>query len=641
MVDTRTPREFALEAIGKKTSVIPVGKDKIPLISWKEYQDRIATKEEIEAWWKQYPEANVGIVTGKISNMTVVDVEKGGDKSIFPKTLTISTGGGGWHLYYRYFPIQNKARIFPLTDVRGDGGYVVAPTSTHASGKKYEIQESVGMIEFPYAMFGEKEKAKTSEWKNKIVSPISEGSRNSDFTSIVGGLLNKFPQDDWEKLVWPLVINQNKTQDKPLSERELRTIFDSISKKEAKARHSVGDIKDIDSRMVDEELRVSVRLEKCTVGFKVKNIISSLKEANVITWLERPSGMSHEMPFYLKVTSDSNKESWARILSKAFDKKEDKEVYPWTIIITKVVNAVEEAIRSHKQDFLSSETVAKQATWLVEPFIQEDQINTFFGLGSSGKTLLSLFFSTILAKKGISTLFIDYENDSSSWKNTISRMDCAQNDNMVYFDSEQIPLADQIDKIKEVIKRRNIKLIIVDSASMATGDSTSDEKSVIRLMTGLKLLRVTVLLIAHQRKNDGERTPIGSIQFENQARNVWNIKKELDDFEDDILHIACSHTKANNTYLRKNPICYKVVYGEKIAVETEDAQIAFEDKLSQMEKIKKLLAGMPNLTPEQIADELDISKPTVAKNLTRGKSKGIFKNDDGKWMISSVTMANW
>jgi putative DNA primase/helicase len=48
-------------------SVIPVGKDKRPLFSWKEYQDRLATEDEIKTWWTKYPEANIGIVTGKIS----------------------------------------------------------------------------------------------------------------------------------------------------------------------------------------------------------------------------------------------------------------------------------------------------------------------------------------------------------------------------------------------------------------------------------------------------------------------------------------------------------------------------------------------------------------------------------------------
>ena len=80
-------------------SVIPVGRDKKPRIEWKRYQTERATAEQIKKWWEQYPDANVGIVTGKEFGIVVVDVEKGGRIDDLPPTVKSKTGGGGFHYY--------------------------------------------------------------------------------------------------------------------------------------------------------------------------------------------------------------------------------------------------------------------------------------------------------------------------------------------------------------------------------------------------------------------------------------------------------------------------------------------------------------------------------------------------------------
>jgi hypothetical protein len=624
----------ALEMNSRGMSVIPVGKDKIPLINWKEFQERLPEVEEIEGWWEKYPEANVGVVTGKVSGITVVDVENGGDISRFPKTFTVKTGGGGWHLYYKYYPFQNKTRIFPLTDVRGDGGYVVAPPSVHQSGNLYEIIEKKPMVDFPHELFGQKT---PSSWKDKTINSIDVGSRNSDFTSVIGGLLTRLPQHDWDSVAWSLIEAKNKVQKSPLSEHELKSIFESVAKRETTKRNTGGELKDIKTDIYEDQVLVRVSLANAIVCFKAKNIIGSLMEATVITWIEKTSGLSHEMPFYLKIKSDSNKEQMVRILSKAFDKKDDKEVYPWTILVTKAVMEIEKIIREHVQDFSASTAVAKNVSWVYEPFIQEDQINTFFGMGSSGKTLLSIYLSTLVAKNEINSMLIDYENDIYSWVDKVRKIIGGEDQKYyTYYDSEQIPLADQIDKIREVVKKRNIKLVIVDSASMASGDSTSDESSALRLMSALKLLKTTVVLIAHQRKNDGDRSPIGSIQYENQARNVWNFTSTPDDFENHIIHIACKHTKANNTYLRKDPIGFKVSFNlDSIGIENESAIENFKEKFTFKQQITKILTDNPKgLDYKEIADILGLTSKRTSSHLAEGRARGLFDNAGGLWVVS-------
>ena len=62
---------------------------------------------------------NIGIATGALSGIAVVDVEAGGDIERFPPTVMAKTQGQGWHLYYKYpsDEIRNSTRITDLTDV--------------------------------------------------------------------------------------------------------------------------------------------------------------------------------------------------------------------------------------------------------------------------------------------------------------------------------------------------------------------------------------------------------------------------------------------------------------------------------------------------------------------------------------------
>lgn len=57
-------------------SVIPLqAREKKPLIAWEEYQSRRAGEEEIRAWWSKWPDANVGVVTGAVSGLVVIDLD--------------------------------------------------------------------------------------------------------------------------------------------------------------------------------------------------------------------------------------------------------------------------------------------------------------------------------------------------------------------------------------------------------------------------------------------------------------------------------------------------------------------------------------------------------------------------------------
>lgn len=141
--------QAALEYESKGFSVIPLKpKDKIPLVpSWIQYQTERADREQIGEWWRTWKDANIGILTGSISGgIYVIDTDSPEAASDLKPSLgdmsnvgVVSTGKG-FHLYYSHADsaLPNKTGIKPHIDFRGDGGYVVAPPSVHASGKHYE-----------------------------------------------------------------------------------------------------------------------------------------------------------------------------------------------------------------------------------------------------------------------------------------------------------------------------------------------------------------------------------------------------------------------------------------------------------------------------------------------------------------------
>jgi hypothetical protein len=97
----------------------------------------------IELWWARWPAANIGLRTGVAMDVADVDSAEGwhglchllgGELPAGPR---VRTGGGGWHFWFRPLGYGNRVRLLPGLDWRGNGGYVVAPPSRHASGADY------------------------------------------------------------------------------------------------------------------------------------------------------------------------------------------------------------------------------------------------------------------------------------------------------------------------------------------------------------------------------------------------------------------------------------------------------------------------------------------------------------------------
>lgn len=109
------------------------------------FKDASTDPDVIKRWFDMWPIANIGIATGAVSGLTIVDIDpyNGGMETVaakgivFPGTAQVSTQRG-FHLYYTYRG-KVKGTMGGGIDVKSDGGYVVAPPSVGVHGV-YEWQ---------------------------------------------------------------------------------------------------------------------------------------------------------------------------------------------------------------------------------------------------------------------------------------------------------------------------------------------------------------------------------------------------------------------------------------------------------------------------------------------------------------------
>lgn len=150
----------AHDYLGRGWSIIPLVGKLPALRSWKEFQSRRPTAGEVANWFNSNLRSptGLGIVTGRLSGLVVVDCDTIDDayywKANFPGTpLAVETGGGGIHFYY-HTPAESEVRnragvLHRRIDVRGEGGYIVAPPSLHPNGRRYKWSGSHHADELP------------------------------------------------------------------------------------------------------------------------------------------------------------------------------------------------------------------------------------------------------------------------------------------------------------------------------------------------------------------------------------------------------------------------------------------------------------------------------------------------------------
>lgn len=245
------PIEAAQRYLARGWSVVPAqGGGKRPLVRWEAFQHRCPSEKEISGWFERWPDANVAIVTGKISDLVVLDVDPqhGGDDSLtdlerrfapLPETVEAISGGGGRHVYFAHpgDVLRNRVGLAPGIDLRGDGGMIIAPPSVHPSGRRYEWEVShhpddVALAPLPSWLLtlvrGETPYLGHSlaHWRALVQQGVSEGTRNNTVASLTGHLLWHGVDPD---VATELLLCWNRVRCRPpLSDQEVARTVESI-----------------------------------------------------------------------------------------------------------------------------------------------------------------------------------------------------------------------------------------------------------------------------------------------------------------------------------------------------------------------------------------------------------------------------
>jgi putative DNA primase/helicase len=214
-------------------------------------KDATIDHEQIDDWWTEHPDANIGIATGQQSGIVVLDIDprNGGTETLqrlekdlgpLPPTVTSNTGGGGQHRIFEYpnFAVRKDSAgklLGPGVDVLSDGCIIVAPPSRHASGNRYRWEEGKSFCDLKPAPLPEDWLAKLRN-ENKPApqdmrqdkTVVLEGQRNSYLTSFAGTLQRSGASP--EAITAALMAENAAKCSPPLESAEVEKIVTSVSK---------------------------------------------------------------------------------------------------------------------------------------------------------------------------------------------------------------------------------------------------------------------------------------------------------------------------------------------------------------------------------------------------------------------------
>jgi hypothetical protein len=236
--------EQALAYIELGWAVFPVAPNAKRPLTPNGFKDATKSVFAAKRWWEKYPDANIGIASGMVSRLAVVDIDvkngaKGREsiekvKGMTP-TLMAKTPSGGWHLYYLLEkPLKSRNGLLPGVDLKADGGYVVAPGSK-IDDTPYEWFDAEAHLSALPNVVRELEENREHHaapilngTNGHTNGAIPEGERNATLASLAGSMRRRGLETD--EIAAALKTVNLKRCSPPLDDKEIENISASIAR---------------------------------------------------------------------------------------------------------------------------------------------------------------------------------------------------------------------------------------------------------------------------------------------------------------------------------------------------------------------------------------------------------------------------
>jgi hypothetical protein len=640
-------------------SIIPLKpEDKRPLLaSWKEYQKKPLNIGDLKAFWHETPEANVGIITGAISGITVVDVDgEEGVESLrkagvqLPETYTVKTPNG-WHYYYKYNNLlRTGAGFLDHVDVRNDAGYVVAPPSKLDNDRCYTVQDANNGEFAEFTRVPECFTSKAGTYKQvddqserKFFGEISEALENGVSEPGRNDMAYRISRYLWRRgvakdVIWSSLRGYAKKCSPPMSENELQATFNS-----AVGRAVRMDVRSMADADVTEPVIQIAPNGDVNVGFDdmgvAVNFAHVRKKFNRIDCMievkHSQVGVAYG-PVAFDMTSMSKRREAVDALRKAV-----LQADYWHSVIDLSCRIAIKA-QDDPGDFVQLGTVKydpAQREWLIEGFLPKRQPTIIYADGGTGKSMVALATAMSVASNlpiidGINmpsdiggVLYLDWETDEIELHERMLSItrglknDLVPEDFPITYMRCTAPLEALEGKIKQWIDANSGAFVVIDSLIPALDGDANDSETARRFMNTLRSFNCTSLILSHTSK---EGRLFGSSFWWNLARNVWELKKEQA-VGDNYTDLGFVHQKSNNSQKQKTiGVRMKIDDGATsfTKIDVLDAKGAIAASVGIKTRIASLLRGSGALTVDQIVQELHtvdspVTKQAVSMALTR------------------------
>uniref|UniRef100_A0A6H1Z7L8 Putative bifunctional DNA primase/polymerase n=1 Tax=viral metagenome TaxID=1070528 RepID=A0A6H1Z7L8_9ZZZZ len=627
-------------------------------------KDASSDLKQIAAWWAEWPDANIAIACGAVSGgLVVLDVDTGhaGDESLddlvteygpLPETPEVLTGGGGRHLYFR-----SEQRIPNLVgqlgrglDLRGDGGYVIAPKSGHISGREYLWEESsrptdLKLAELPafvaaLAVRGQGNAPRIDRVDpDGILGGIPAGKRHAELYAYACRLrtLNLKHSEA------VILVSEAAARCKPAyTDEPPEKLVDEAWK------HTEGKVGDFAAKLAAEasggpvivtENR-AVRIDWLDRG--VRATAKALKEhsdgkitGHLLIEAMLPGLQKALRSAQFTFTALQTRKQWANDLSAKLPP------LPWDsmfeVLCAEVTRYVQEGEKITEID-IAHDPEPEPNGFLLFPVIAKGHPTVLFGSPGTGKSYLAEWWAHLLLAgesqgdlelrvdhQASSVLYLDWEGDEMAFRQrarAIQRGGSPQVTGLHYRRCTR-PLAADLDQIQAQASEIGPDLIIVDSLAPATGGDLNTSGPPNDFFGALRALGSTALVLAHVAKGaaGGANASIfGSVFFTALARSVWQVRSDTEDGADQV-SVALFHSKVNYGR-RERPFGLTIYHGEDGATTFRPGRIddvtSAATARSLKDRIMGTLAQMGTATAPEITEALgDVSQGTVRTTLSR------------------------